>query len=106
MRKGQAVTLGGWLGVSMISARVAIAPSLRYSCLVRLRRTASYSWIGLLSPASENLKEPGPQSFRKGSIVISLSNKIDHCMVFSLHVFEYTLVYDGAETARRTLTIA
>ena len=47
----------------------------------------------------------GPSRDREGSIVISLSNEIDHCMVFSLHVFEYTFVYDSAETARRTLTV-
>ena len=56
-------------------------------------------------PASEKLKEPGPQSFRKGSVVISLLNEIDHCMVSSLHVFEYTFVCDSAQTARRTLTV-
>ena len=55
-------------------------------------------------PASEKLKGLGPQSFRKGSLVISSINKPDHCMVSSLHVFEYTFVCDSAPTAHRRLT--
>ena len=56
-------------------------------------------------PASEKLKGLGPQSFRKGSLVISSINKPDHYMVSSLHVFEYTFVCDSAPTAHRRLTV-
>ena len=56
-------------------------------------------------PASEKLKGLGPQSFRKGSLVISSINKPDHYIVSSLHVFEYTFVCDSAPIAHRRLTI-
>ena len=56
-------------------------------------------------PASEKLKALGPQSFRKGSVVISSIKKPDYCIVSSLHVFVYTFIYDSAPIAHRRLTV-
>ena len=56
-------------------------------------------------PASEKLKGLGPQSFRKGSVVISSINKPDHCIVSLLYVFVYIFVYDSAPTAHRRLIV-
>ena len=56
-------------------------------------------------PASEKLKGLGPQSFRKGSLVISSINKLDYYIVSLLYVFKYTFIYDSAPIAHRRLIV-